>query len=398
MRKAKPSLRPFVLILAGLSTSCACRLGSGWTTSLETGLSATGDAQLNSIDVDPKGTLFATGWAQESAGGNYYWTTFRSKSSGASWTLVDQSVASTASGLSGGGQAVLSLGEGLVVTAGRLRSSGETSSRFAIRRSQDGGSNWTTVHTAAYGENTTIYQRGLYQDSGGNVWLAVNTDTSALTYGFRLLRSTDLGSTWTTVYDQPLSTTYQTLAQWTEFPGRSGYFAIGAHNTTWRTYTSAAGTALTTLDEGSNTGGGMGLLSPFRGAITAFGTTDISGKEAWRIRQVGTTNGQFASVGTDYQAALGKSAIPYSGDADVRGVLLVAGTHSTASISSRWFVRTSNDLGATYTTSDEFLLTTGGTAAALSVKFSPAGSAWAAGWGTNSSGALRGVIRKLSCN
>ena len=380
-------------------SGCACRLsGSGWVTSMEAGLSSTANAQLKSVATNNRGTVFATGWALESAAGNYYWQTYRSLNEGASWTLVDQTLGSTSTGNWGGGLAILCIDDSTVIAVGRVLAANDATAHISIRRSRDNGLTWSTVSTFDYGEDTTTGPRGFFYDKVGNLWIALSTQTSVPTYGFRLLKSSNRGESWTTVYDQPLSATIRNLAQWTEISSRTGYFGVGASGSNWKTYSSSSGLSLTSVDDGSTSGGGLGILAPAPGVITTFGTTSIGGKEAWRIRQTGAESTNFASIGSDYQATSGKSAMPYAGDANTQGVILIAGFHTISTNLTRWLVKISNDLGNSYTISDEYSLTSSGDAVAQDLRFSLSGNAWAVGWGTNSSGVSRSIIRKLSCN
>ncbi len=114
----------------------------------------------------------------------------------------------------------------------------------------------------------------------------------------------------------------------------------------------------------------------------------------WLVRK-STDNGTSWSTVDDYQLSAGQQAIAYFLAVDSSNNLYVAGTASDSSSVPVWIVRKSADHGATWSTVDNYVLSSGKDAMAHALAIAANGDVYIAGVATNSSGFGYVTLRRL---
>lgn len=187
------SLTLFALCFA-LSQSA---FAGSWSNVDQFQLSTGANSSAARMSVDASGTLWVAGSAKDSSSVSH-WIVRKSTDEGATWTTVDNF---TDQGHSSSPVSVMFGATNEVIVSGYTVDNGAYT--WLVRRSTDNGSTWSTVtvHTMQTGERTygvsmTRASSGAWFVYGSVIALDGNGDISASSW--LVLKSTDNGSTWST--------------------------------------------------------------------------------------------------------------------------------------------------------------------------------------------------------
>lgn len=268
-----------------------------------------------SFAQDPStGNLFTIGKIMTN--GFYRWQVRKSTDAGVTWATVDDFNYAASYNNYPEGIAITSSGTLYVAGYGILTTI--ATHRWLVRKSTDGGTTWTTVANIAGNQPESS---GAVLDNAGNIYMAGTDYVAGFVYHSYVRRSTNGGSTWTIVDDYI-------------YPGGSGY----------------------------NTG----ISRDASGNIYAYGYGYVGGTYHWIVRK--STNGTTWTTIDDY-VGTGQTN-PTSLAVDSGGNIYVAGWVTTTGSNAKWIVRKTTDGGTNWSIVDSYQPApygTGGTVAAKPV-------------------------------
>jgi len=249
------------------------------------------------LTVDSAGNVYVAGIAQPASGGGQVWT-IRKGLGGASFNTVDSYSSTGATqanaiyahptaGIFAVGSAIVPGTKGYVETEVWL-----------VRRSINGGSTWSTVDSFQLSPNLTSRAFGVGADSSGNLYVVGQgfTKNGKNDYSHWIVRkSSNGGSSWTTVDDFQLSAT-------------------------------------------SNTGAGR-FINDSHGNLYVCGGTPFNPWFAneWLVRKCTAGTGFWQTV--DDFKYMGGVAEPFATATDASGHVFIGGTGAPLSSSLHWLVR-----------------------------------------------------------
>lgn len=268
--------------------------------------------QATDIATGPGGEIYAVGMAELDYS-NSLWLVRRSDDDGASWTTVDQYRHPTAE-VEGRARAdaVAIAPDGTVYVGGRAEV--EREERGVIRRSIDGGANWTTVDEIPAPDNDSYAVVSLAVGSGGRVFagLADSQSDAAISARWTIRTSGDMGENWEVADDVP------------------------------------AGVALPPYTFGAV----ADMVVDAAGAVYASGSLNDGETSRWLVRR-SVDDGESWSTILDYGLSDGRTAsgtgIGVTPDGEIVTSGIVAGNGP-----ARWLLRSSPDGGVSWTDDDEF--------------------------------------------
>ncbi len=271
-----------------------------------------------------------------------------------------------------------------------------------VMASADAGNTWSApLDDFVYPGSTTRYDGGIVSDSAGNLYVAGRYYGGTASTDKIVRRSADGGATWTTVDDFQSNNYY-------EFPLAAGGITADAGGnvyvtepfSAWVVRKGAGGTNFTTVDSLSTGGGITGVEGVFAhptAGVFSVGSAYVVVKNrstvAWLVRR--STNGGATWTTVDaYQASSGYGARALSAGADGKGNIYVVGEASVPYKSSsftHWIIRKSADGGTSWTTVDNYQLSTTSDQRAVGFATDSNGNLYAAGytWGTGSQWIVR---------
>jgi hypothetical protein len=257
---------------------------------------------------------------------------------------------------------------------------------WLVRRSGDGGTNWTTVDDAAGGYNTQ--PKGVATDAQGNVYVVGVLDAPNGT-GSWTVRKGIKGINFTPVDNFAAGVVEAIYAHPT-----AGVFAVGSSYGAWIVRRSVDGGAnwqtvnsfqlasrhsASAYGIGGDTNGNLyvvgGAGAPYKG----------HGYNHWLVRKSADGGASWSTV-DNYQLSTTINSTAQRITADSYPNLFVTGLAVTSLSSTIWIVRRSVDGGATWTTVDNFQYAAGGENWPEAIAVDAWGKVFVGGMGGSSSG------------
>lgn len=203
--------------------------GATWSTVSDYQLISNSNSMATAIH-STSGAIYVGGYGTD--GTADHWIIRKSTNGGVTWSTVSDYFL-----IAGKGARVNALGKD---SAGNLYAGGYTTDtnnirHWIVRKSADGGSNWTTVDDYQFDANYNSNILALTGDSAGNLYVA-GTGGDLTTTHWIVRKSTDGGATWSTVSDYlhgggVESSPFSIVSDSTNTVYVAGYgFASGAYN------------------------------------------------------------------------------------------------------------------------------------------------------------------------
>lgn len=394
------NLSQILLALGALLTPSPSHAQS-WTTVDDfkpgTGFAITSDAQ---------GNIYAAGSGTDAQGVGHA-TVMKSADGGVSWKIVeDFNLRSLGTGFFAIGTDdagnVYAVGDGMTVN----NSKGQ-SGYWIVRKSSDQGMTWSTVDQFALpgGTYSLGIARGFGKDTLGNIYvvgMAQVTQNGANSSYWIVRKSSDRGSTWTTVDNFHYGLSFGSEARavictpsgiFVSGGGQKPYLKSGALDRWLVRRSTNGGATWTTVDEYSYLQNQT--CSTFSRAITAdpagniyvFGNGAIINSQGvssplhWLVRK-SADNGATWSLVDDFQYQNGTSA-PNAGGVDAFGNIYAVGAGAV----THWLVRAGGPGGTAWSLVDDFKYSTGNYASTgMGFAATPGGSLFAIGIGVAADG------------
>jgi len=278
-----------------------------------------------------------------------------------------------------------------------------------VMASTDGGNTWSAplddyIFAPGY---ATLYDGGMVADATGNLYLAGETYDvvgSSVANHWVVRRSTNNGVTWSLVDDfapggiltQPFSLTSNSAGNM--YVAGIADFGNGAGQV-WTVRKGIGGTSFSTVDSFSVTGASEadGIYAHPTAGIFAVGSATIPGTKgyfhttAWIVRRSTNGGATWSTVDT-FQLSPNLTSRAFGVGADAPGNLYVVGQgfiKNGKNAYSHWIVRKSANGGNSWNTVDDFQLSTTGNSAAGRFVADSNGNLYVAGgtpfslWGAN---------------
>jgi hypothetical protein len=175
--------------------------GATWTTAEAFQKSPAKGATANSIAQDPSGNLYVVGAAADSTN-VFHWLVRKSTDGGETWSDADDF--NQVSGQDASAEGITIDPAGAIYVNGYSYTDSFLP-RWTIRKSTDGGSTWTTID--AYAQDSTMYSvaTGVAVDNEGRLVASGYSDTATAHPQWIVRKSTDGGTTWATAEELSLS-------------------------------------------------------------------------------------------------------------------------------------------------------------------------------------------------
>jgi hypothetical protein len=334
-----------------------------------------------SISVGPTGKVYAAGFSQ-----TLFFTVRMSSDSGASWASLGAPFQ-----YAGGSQSrafhVAEDGSGILYAVGEGGTA--AGSHWVVRKSIDGGANWTTVRDFAFGPVGPDSATRALVTTSGHLVVAGTISDGASTHAY-VERTADDGATWPSIDDFRDTFNQHFVAKGLARTSSGVLYAAGSGGgqSAWIVRKSTdGGTSWTTVDSWSPSATGSASANAIgvtpSGAIFAVGqrVPIFNSDEYWVVRR-STDGGATWSTVDDFQLTTGSTFNYHQAfgfGVDAVGNIYAVGEGTAAGQSSRWVVRRSTDGGTTWATVDTH--TNGGSWSAMPRSFSrdSAGNLYVAG-------------------
>ncbi|MGZ3688060.1 MAG: hypothetical protein ACXVBW_07160 [Bdellovibrionota bacterium] len=400
-----------LLLVVASATSCTGLItgkdcgtyASSWTTVSDYVYAFGKNSTAQRITTDSRGTVYAGIEAVDSTGRQH--AVLRSSSDqGGTWKdLADYRYLTTQD---------TNLRGLTVDSSGRLFMGGFSSDGTALR--------WLTLRSADAGASVALQPGGedfqlianldsqvsmITTDRNGNLFAVGLAKSAASTQDGLIRKSTDGGATWTTVDDLICSSGKSTFDRGVTADFTGTYYVAGScdegagQHEFVRLLGAAPGSYIDNyqLASGKTTTINDGLYIDSVGNFFVPGTaTDSGNVQHWFVRKGTSTPGSFSTV-DDFQLSSGQSALANTIGSDIQGALVVTGWGADSSGAHHLITRRSLDRGSTWTTSDDYQYATGQLSRAVGLARDRTGNLYVSGAGTDSNGAIHAIVRKLAC-
>jgi hypothetical protein len=304
--------------------------------------------------------LYSAGWATIDSSGTQAGVVRASADSGRTWTVLDLWYPTNVWPVTEY-QSFCAAPPSPALPKGALFTSGDMASDLAntgtidwiVRRSVDGGATWTLQDVLDTGVGGKDQCRAIHVAPSGAIYAAgiAGTNQAAAGFAWVVRRSSDGGTTWTTV------------------------------DSVWSNNTISEATAIGTTPSG--------------GIFVVGRVADV-----WSVRR--STDGGASWTTVDSYEQSGMFSEAYGVAVDGTGTLYVAGVaqaSSQNSYSDQWVVRRSTDGGSTWTTLDNYTLESYSipqrpVAWPTGITLAPSGSVFVCGFQVTSNGSLLWLVRE----
>ena len=316
--------------------------GATWPTTLQD--SAANFVEVRGVAVSSDGnTIFLVGCAKTTTGTSN-WIVRRSNDGGQTWATADQFT------LGGSGNtranAITSDTAGNLYVVGQA-DAGSNHLSWIVRRSQDGGTTWSTVDTISGGAAAS-YANSVFVSPTGNIFVAglIPGGKKGTIGQWTVRRSQDGGNTWSTVDSYQLNTAYDADATSLGTDAAGNLYAVGWADTRgsaslgvdhWTVRKSSnGGTTWTTVDDFPAQ---SGQSRPAGFAKDSLGNLYVVGQNShnWVVRSNPLGQGAWSTADTFQLSASGAAAAAIV--ADGTGHVFVAGSAVATDGSTHWIVR-----------------------------------------------------------
>jgi len=151
----------------------------------------------NEIAVSPQGEIFTAGSAED-ADGNNHWYVRMGSSNGSTWSTVDDFVYSAGFGSAPSTTIAFDSNASVYVTGSGDDGFG---SHWVVRKGEATGASWATIDDYQYQTGAGSVAGGLFEDAQSNFYVfgTGQDQTKFNEMHFNVRKSSDMGSSWTTV-------------------------------------------------------------------------------------------------------------------------------------------------------------------------------------------------------
>lgn len=156
------------------------------------------------IAFDSSGNIYVGGYAVD---GSFYqrWIVRKSSNNGASWTTVDNYAPNFINLLN---DMIVTSANEIIVTGSYLNPSSQTT--WLTRKSSNAGSSWTNIDTFQMTSTKTSVGNKIFISSANEIYISGSGVDASNIYHSLIRKSSDNGSTWSTIYNNQLTTTKDT--------------------------------------------------------------------------------------------------------------------------------------------------------------------------------------------
>jgi hypothetical protein len=329
--------------------------GTSWSAPLDD--HQAGFAQMSDMAVSSTGALFTAGLEGTLTNHqlNDHWLVRRSVDGGTTWSTVDQF---SLGGAQAGASGIASDAAGNLYAVGFACPAGTTAGNWVVRRSQDGGTTWSTVDSFAADGGAN----GVFVHPTAGIFVAGTTRTGGKKGDINrwvIRRSTNGGTTWTNVDAYQLDQKYESAAHSLGIDAAGNLYAIGSGG-------SAAGFGITSghwvVRKSANGGASWATVDNFQlqgsdttaadfandssGNLYVVGTARLNYSNHWLVRRNPGGTGAWSTV-DDFQPTTGQNqgAGASAVVADSFGNIFVAGGDTAADGTGHWVVRRLSNAG-----------------------------------------------------
>ncbi|MFT3837797.1 MAG: sialidase family protein [Myxococcaceae bacterium] len=227
-----------------------------WTTISDVPGIMYGDSVL-AMDTEPSGAVWAAGYNYDGTG--YRWQVRRRSATGTTWTLVDDQ----SGGYAMWAATVVAPSNNTAYVAGYSWPSMSSAATWIVRKTTNGGQSWTVVDSFTNGTGNSCAARGATYSSQEHAIYIVGNCTSSASAGYHWVtrRSDNGGSTWTTDDDYQMVSGFESYPTGASATQASHIYVAGtatdsSHHKHWITRRRACNG-----NGNGNGGGGAALLN-----------------------------------------------------------------------------------------------------------------------------------------
>lgn len=362
------------------------------------------DSRAGGLVLNSSGHLFVAGTVLDGTDVEHR-IVRRSTNGGASWSVVDDYQLSAGKASYGG--AIVISASGTLYTSGSATDASDLR-HWIVRRSTDGGTSWSTLDDYQLSSSHNALGGAVYlAPLSGHLFVVGNAnDASDLTHWI-VRRSTDGGTSWSTVDDFQLSSTWHSAGRSIVEDRFGNLYAAGYGYDAqlkgrWIVRKSTnGGTTWSTVDNFVKVAGfdatAAAITTDFAGNIYVAGSVKeaLGGPWGWVVRK-STNGGTTWSIVNEYRLDASRSAVVNNLRSDIFGNIYVTGWAEDGSGVFHWIVRRSADAGATWGTIDDYMKAGGTDSSAGSIGNDTSGNVYIMGYGKDAT-SQHWTIRKMDC-
>jgi hypothetical protein len=343
----------------------------------------------SAIAAGPSGELYAVGVAKQ---GTFRGVVRKSDDGGSSWTTLDSIHPSSTDTM--GTVDVVVGADGAVFVIG----SGANATQRIVRKSDDGGQSWTTVDTVPF-DAGPCDSGHLAVDAAGVVYTSGSCDAT----GWIVRKGDNGGTSWSTVMTYQLAPGHIARASSVLVDATGQVFASGraldaSDVSHWIVRRAATDGNWTTVDDFQLVAGAHGM-APALGAGTrlyALGSAQDTGQVPhWIVRSADPGGDPWTTVSDE---SGGEATAVHE---DPAGTVLVVGSMSSGSLGSGTpsvVTRRATSGNPSWTVTDTYAYVTGKPSAPTHLAADPAGNVYVMVRGVDATDAAHWIVRKLACD
>lgn len=376
--------------------------GFTWITIDDFQLSSGKNASSDDLAFDSVGNIYIAGYGYDSS--NYgHWIIRKSTDGGTSWIVVDDF--SYTATFSSSPDSIHIDNSGNIFVAGNGRD-GSNISHWLVRKSSDNGASWITIDDNALVAGKEANALDIVADALGLVYTIGYASDASDKLNWIVRKSADSGTTWTTIDSFQLMALKDSLAEAVAVNSSGHIFVTGyGSDSSWyhviTRRSTDGGSTWTTIDNYTYAASGNNYsyaitLNNLGDVFTAGWGNGPGAAYGWTVRK-SSDNGTTWNNADYYGYCSGSQAVARSITYDpITKTLFSSGSASSGSTLNlnHWIIRKSIDEGLSWTTVDDYQLTTGnGPVAPAKIAFIN-GTLYAVGSAYNSSGYPRWIARR----